>query len=100
MAQLQIQQDIRPISDLKSGGSEIVTQVQTTHRPVVLTRHGRGVAVVLAAEDYDRLRRAANEGALLAALREGEEDIQAGRVSTQAEVEAKWLGEDEPRTSD
>ncbi|MCP4656524.1 MAG: type II toxin-antitoxin system Phd/YefM family antitoxin [bacterium] len=42
MVQLQISEDIRPISELKSKGSEIVTQVIEKHRPVVLTRHGRG----------------------------------------------------------
>ena len=59
MAQMTISEDIRPISDLKARGSEIVTQTTATGRPVVLTRHGRGVAVVLSVEEYERLQRAA-----------------------------------------
>ncbi len=53
MTHLTISRDIRPISDLKAKGSEIVTQVANTGRPVVLTRHGRGVAVVLAVDEYE-----------------------------------------------
>jgi len=62
MAELTISQDIRPISDLKARGSEIVAQAAQTGRPVVLTRHGRGVAVVLAVDDYERLHQAAEKG--------------------------------------
>ena len=94
MTQITISRDIRPISDLKAKGSEIVTQAASTGRPVVLTRHGRGVAVVLAVAEYERLHQAAERGALVAALREGERDVEAGRISTHEEMRAKWLGEE------
>ncbi len=93
MTQLTISRDIRPISDLKAKGSEIVTQAANTG-PVVLTRHGRGVAVVLAVDEYERLQQAAGRGALVSALREGERDVEAGRVVTQEEMRAKWLAGD------
>ncbi len=91
MTQLTISQDIRPISDLKAKGGEIVTQAANTGRPVVLTRHGRGVAVVLAVNEYERLQQAAERGALVAALREGERDVEAGRTLTHEEMRTKWL---------
>ena len=94
MAQLTISRDIRPISDLKAKGSEIVTQAANTGRPVVLTRHGRGVAVVLAVDEYERLQQAAERSALVAALREGERDVEAGRTLTHEEMRAKWLAAD------
>ena len=94
MAQLTISQDIRPISDLKAKGSEIVTQAASTGRPVVLTRHGRGVAVVLAVDEFERLQQAAERGALVAALREGERDVEAGRTLTHEEMREKWLTEE------
>lgn len=94
MAQLTISRDIRPISDLKAKGSEIVTQAADTGRPVVLTRHGRGVAVVLAVDEYERLQQAAERGALVAALREGQLDVDSGRVLTNQEMRAKWLAGD------
>ena len=91
MTQLMISQDIRPISDLKAKGSEIVAQAANTGRPVVLTRHGRSVAVVLAVDGYERLQQAAERGALVEALREGERDVEAGRNLTHEEMRAKWL---------
>ena len=94
MARLTISRDIRPISDLKAKGSEIVTQAANTGRPVVLTRHGRGVAVVLAVDEYERLQQAAETGALVSALREGERDVEAGRVVSHEEMRAKWLAGD------
>lgn len=71
MPALKLSTDIRPVSDLKSHGAEIVRQVNDTSRPVVLTRHGRSVAVVLSIEEYEAnvelrawadLRRAILEG--------------------------------------
>ena len=94
MAHLTISRDIRPISDLKAKGSEIVTQAANTGRPVVLTRHGRGVAVVLAVDEYERLQQAAERSALVAALQEGERDVEAGRTLTHEEMRTKWLAGD------
>ena len=93
MAQVRISEDIRPISDLKAKGSEIISQATTTKRPVVLTRHGRGVAVVLAVEDYERLQHDAEHGALMRALREGERDIAAGDILSQDEMRSRWLAD-------
>ncbi len=94
MAQVMASADMRSISELESRGSELVAQVSETHRPVVLTRHGRGVAVVLSLEEYESLNRAARNGAILEALREGERDVAAGRVLSHEEMRAKWLPED------
>lgn len=55
MITLKASRDLRPISDLKSSGADIVRQVNQTGRPVVLTRHGRGVAVLLTVEQYEHL---------------------------------------------
>ncbi len=93
MPSLMISEDIRPISDLKARGSEIVAQVTETRRPVVLTRHGRGVAVVLGVEEYERLQRCVEHSILMDALREGERDAAAGRVLAHDEMRAKWLPE-------
>lgn len=96
MAQLTISQDIHPISSLKSRAGEIVRQAAETQRPIVLTRHGRGVAVVLSVQEYERMQHAAEQGALLAALGEGQRDFDDGRVLSHLEMRAKWLeGEDE-----
>lgn len=93
MAQLSIGEDIHPISELKSKAGEIVLQASRTGRPIVLTRHGRGVAVLLSVEEYERLYRAANHEALLAALQQGEDDFDEGRVLSHETLRTKWTGE-------
>lgn len=92
MAQLTISRDIRPLSDLSAKTTEIVDQATASRQPVVLTRRGRGVAVLLAVAEYERLLRAAEHGALVAALKEGEQDYAAGRVELHDDVKARWLG--------
>lgn len=84
-------EDLRPMSDLKSGGAEIVRQAQESGRPVVLTRHGRGVAVVLSVEAYDELAAASRTVALREAIAEGDAAAAAGRVSAHEDV-AKRIG--------
>ena len=46
-------EDIIPISDLKINPGRVVRQIQEVHRPVVLTKRGRGVAVMQALHDYE-----------------------------------------------
>jgi prevent-host-death family protein len=55
MAATRFSEDIRSVSELKVRAAEIVEQVQRSRRPVLLTRRGRGVAVVLDLEEYERL---------------------------------------------
>lgn len=78
MPALKLSEDLRPMSDLKSHGADIVRQVQDTNRPVVLTRHGRGVAVVMSLEDYEEIQDLRERQALRAALREAEKELDAG----------------------
>ena len=51
---IKFSEDIVPLSDLKINPGKIVGQVQNTHRPILLTSRGRGVAVVQGLEDYEK----------------------------------------------
>lgn len=55
MRATKFSEDVRPISDLKTQAAEIVQHVQRSRRPVLLTRRGRGVAVLLQLSDYEAL---------------------------------------------
>ena len=50
---IKYSEDIIPISDLKVNPGRVVTQVDKTHRPVLLTSRGRGVAIVQSLKDYE-----------------------------------------------
>ena len=48
-------EDVRPVTDLKTRAAEVIDQVRRSRRPLLLTRRGRGVAVLLDLEEYERL---------------------------------------------
>lgn len=81
-------EDIVPITDLKINPGKIINQVDKTHRPVLLTSRGRGVAVVESVKDYEKK---AEEQAFLRGVVQGLMDIEEGREISLAEVK-KRLG--------
>ncbi len=55
MASIRFSEDIRPLSEFRANAAAFIEQVQATHRPIVLTQHGRGAAVLLDISEYERL---------------------------------------------
>ena len=55
MQRLMIDQDIKPLSEFRANAAAIVQQVRDTKRPLVLTQHGRGAAVLLDVNEYEKL---------------------------------------------
>jgi prevent-host-death family protein len=70
-------EDIVPLSDLKVNPGKIVNQTKDTHRPVLLTCRGRGVAVVQGLEEYEKT---AEELAFVKAVAQGLMDIKEGNT--------------------
>ena len=50
---IKFSEDIVPLSDLKVNPGKVVSHVAETHRPILLTSRGRGIAVVQALKDYE-----------------------------------------------
>lgn len=70
-------EDIVPLSDLKVNPGKIINQTKDTHRPVLLTSRGRGVAVVQGLEEYEKT---AEELAFVKAVAQGLMDIKEGNT--------------------
>lgn len=81
-------EDVIPLSDLKVNPGKIVSRVNDTHRPVLLTSRGRGVAVVQCLDDYEKT---ADELRFIKAVAQGLADIREGNTVTLAEAK-KILG--------
>lgn len=47
-------EDVVPLTDLKVNPGRLVRQVVDTHRPVLLTSRGRGVAVLMSIDDFEK----------------------------------------------
>jgi antitoxin YefM len=56
MQRLKIDQDIRPLSEIRTGIATFIRQVHDTKRPVIITQHGKGVAVLLDAHEYEAMQ--------------------------------------------
>jgi prevent-host-death family protein len=80
---LNLKEDIRPISYIKTNAAEMLKRVNTTHNPIVITQNGEAKAVLLDTESYQDMR---NSLGILKLLAEGEKDIENVNVFTQDEV--------------
>jgi prevent-host-death family protein len=76
-------EDIVPLSDLKVNPGRVVNQVDKTHRPVLLTNRGRGVAVVQSLKDYETEM---EERSFLRGVVQGLMDLEEGREINLADV--------------
>lgn len=89
MRAFKLSQDIRPVTDLKSHGADIIRQVEEGGT-VVVSKHGRAVAVVLSIEEYESLQESADQAALLRAVEEAEAEIANGRGIPHSEMKKKF----------
>jgi len=83
---VKFSEDIVPLGDMKVNPGKIVRRVDETGRPVLLTSHGRGVAVVQSLSDYEALQQ---ERDFMRAVVAGLADIDADRVASLDEVKRR-----------
>lgn len=55
MSTPRFSEDVRALTELKTKASALVEQVRRSRRPMLLTRRGHGVAVLLDLHEYERL---------------------------------------------
>ena len=69
-------EDIVPLSDLKINPGKVVKHASGSHRPILLTSHGRGIAVVQSLSDYEKTE---EELSFMRAVTAGLIDLEKGR---------------------
>ena len=85
---IKFSEDVIPLTDLKVNPGKVVNHAKDTHRPVLLTSRGRGIAVVQGLEDYENDK---EELAFVRAVAQGLIDLKDGDVSDIKDVK-KRLG--------
>ncbi|MEX1213546.1 type II toxin-antitoxin system Phd/YefM family antitoxin [Saccharospirillum sp.] len=75
--QVKFSEDVVPLTDLKINPGKVVGQAKDTHRPILLTSRGRGIAVVQGLEDYERT---AEELRFVKAVAQGLMDVREGNT--------------------
>ncbi len=86
--QTKFSEDVIPLADLKINPGKVVNQAKETHRPILLTSRGRGIAVVQDLEAYEKNR---EELAFVKAIAQGLMDIKQNNTMSLSEVK-KSLG--------
>lgn len=56
MKRVNINEDIKPMSEFRSGIATFLKQVHNTKRPLIITQHGKGVAVLIDAAEYEAMQ--------------------------------------------
>lgn len=80
---MNITQDIKPVTYLKSKAADILKQINETHRPVVITQNGEPRAVLQDPKSYENMRNAIG---ILKLISQGENEIRKGKARPQGEV--------------
>ena len=85
---IKFSEDIIPLSDLKVNPGKVISHVNETHRPILLTSRGRGVAVVQSLNDYEE---ETEKRAFMQGVVKGLMDLEEGREISLGEAK-KRLG--------
>ncbi|HEY3352260.1 MAG TPA: type II toxin-antitoxin system Phd/YefM family antitoxin [Polyangia bacterium] len=86
--------DVHPVSDLRRKAHELVGQARRSGRPVLITQRGRGAAILVSVEEWER-REERQE--LLEAILKGERDFDAGRIVEKDEALGRIRAAARPR---
>lgn len=80
---MNISEDIKPITYLKSKAADLLKQINETHRPVVITQNGEPRAVLQDPKSYENMRNAIG---ILKLISQGEEDIRNRQSKLQEDL--------------
>jgi prevent-host-death family protein len=80
---VKFSEDVVPLTDIKINPGKVVRHTGESHRPVLLTSRGRGVAVIQSLEDYEK---AEEEKVFMRAVVEGMGDLESDRHASLEDV--------------
>jgi antitoxin YefM len=75
MRRIQLDEDIRPLSEFRSHVASFIDKVRETKRPLVITQRGKSAAVILDVAEYESLL---EQIELLRDVQTGEAQIKEG----------------------
>ncbi len=83
---VKFSEDVVPISDIKVNPGKVIRHANESHRPILLTSRGRGVAVMQSVADFERSE---EEKMFMRAVVQGLSDLDNNRMLTIDEVKAR-----------
>lgn len=88
MSRFHVDEDIRPLSEFRAGVASFVKQIHETRRPMVLTQRGRGVAVLVDVQEYERMQERLE---VLEEVYKAEEQIASGAGISHQDAKSRVL---------
>ncbi len=80
---MNIKQDIKPISYIKSHAADILKYINENHRPVIITQNGEAKGVFIDTDSYQNMK---NTMALMKMLLMAENQVAQGKTIDQDEM--------------
>lgn len=86
MKPLNVADDIIPLARFKAQASQVFKRLHEEQRPVVITQNGKPAAVLITPEEFDQVQ---EHQRFLDAVRSGLDDVEAGRVIGDEDLDAE-----------
>lgn len=80
---MQIVNDIKSVTYLKSRAADVLKHINETHRPMIITQNGEAKAVIQDPKSYEDMKNAIS---ILKLLSFAEEDIKNGNLHNEEDV--------------
>ncbi len=81
-------EDICPVTEFRSDINAMLQKTKQTHRPIILTQHGKSTAVVVDIADYQRM---VEKAELAEDIRIAKKQIKEGKVYTTAQARERIM---------
>ena len=88
MRAIRLDQDVHSLSEFRARVAAFVQQVNETRRPLLLTQHGRGVAVLVDVREFEAMQERLE---LLEDVRVAQQQFAAGKGIPHEEAKARVL---------
>lgn len=80
---MKLEEDIQSITTLKTRAPDLLDQINSTRRPIIITQSGCARGVLQDPESYEQMCQAMG---LLKLVAQGEQDVREGRLISQKDV--------------
>jgi len=85
---INLLEDVCPVTEFRAEINSMLKKTKTTHRPIILTQHGKVTSVVLDISDYQRI---VEQNELASDLRIAQQQFIDGKTSTTAQAKERIM---------
>ncbi len=86
MRHINIEDDIKPLSEFRANSANFIKQIKDTKRPLILTQHGKSTAVLIDVAEYQATMEKLE---LLQEVQTAERQIVEGKILSDKQVKKR-----------